>query len=275
MAIGNFIPEVWSANIIEQFHNGTILASIANRAYEGDAKAGNKIHIPGVVDVTVKDYKAGVSGSRTTAADDVASTGVDLLIDQEKAFDFFVDDIDEAQANADVMGAYTRSASAALIEDAETYLAGMLASGGTKLSGTKAITDWGSAYAALVAIRKALNAKKVPSAGRYAIVSPSFEEQLLSDASKLTSFQGVGDSTAIREGTVGRLIGMQVVTDPYLPDAKPTAIGLVPEGFAYASQIDKTESLRADNKFADRVRGLHVYGGKVIRPDAVQVYVGA
>ena len=275
MAITNFIPEVWSANIIEQFHNGTILASIANRAYEGDAKAGNKIHIPGVVDVTVKDYKAGVSGRRTTAADEVGATGVDLLIDQEKAFDFYVDDIDEAQSNADVMGAYTRSASAALIEDAEAYLAGMLVAGGTKLSGTKAITDWGSAYAALVAIRKALNAKKVPSAGRYAIVSPSFEEQLLSDASKLTSFQGVGDSTAIREGTVGRLIGMQVVTDPYLPDAKPTAIGLVPDGFAYASQIDKTESLRADNKFADRVRGLHVYGAKVIRPDAVQVYVGA
>lgn len=275
MAIENFIPEVWSANIIEQFHNGTILASIANRSYEGDAKSGNKIHIPGVVDVKVKDYKTGVSGKRTTAADDVASTGVDLLIDQEKAFDFFVDDIDDAQSNADVMGAYTRSAAAALVEDAETYLAGMLADGGTKMSGTKAIGDWGSAYAALVAIRKALNAKKVPSAGRYAIVSPSFEEQLLSDASKLTSFQGVGDSTAIREGTVGRLIGMQVVTDPYLPDSKPVAIGLVADAFVYASQIDKTESLRADNKFADRVRGLHVYGGKVIRPDAVQVYVGA
>lgn len=275
MAIENFIPEIWSANIIEQFHNGTILASIANRAYEGDAKSGNKIHIPGVVDVKVKDYNAGVSGKRTTAADEAVSTGVDLLIDQEKAFDFFVDDIDEAQSNADVMGAYTRSAAAALVEDTEAYLAGMLANGGTKMSGVKAITDWGSAYAALVAIRKALNAKKVPSAGRYAIVSPSFEEQLLSDASKLTSFQGVGDSTAIREGTVGRLIGMQVVTDPYMPDSKPAAIGLVADAFVYASQIDKTESLRADNKFADRVRGLHVYGGKVVRPDAVQVYVGA
>mgnify|MGYP000964479551 FL=1 len=275
MAIENFIPEVWSANIIEQFHNGTILASIVNRSYEGDAKSGNKIHIPGVVDVKVKDYKAGVSGKRTTAADEVASTGVDLLIDQEKAFDFFVDDIDEAQSNADVMGAYTRSAAAALVEDAEAYLAGMLAAGGTRISGAKAVTDWGSAYAALVTIRKALNAKKVPSAGRYAIVSPSFEEQLLSDASKLTSFQGVGDSAAIREGTVGRLIGMQVITDPYLPDTKPTAIGLIADGFVYASQIERTESLRADNKFADRVRGLHVYGGKVIRPAAVQVYVGA
>ena len=64
-------------------------------------------------------------------------------------------------------------------------------------------------------------------------------------------------------------------TRPYLPDSKPTAIGLVAEGFVYASHIDNTESLRADNKFADRVRGLHVYGGKVVRPDAVQVYVGA
>ena len=54
-----------------------------------------------------------------------------------------------------------------------------------------------------------------------------------------------------------------------------TAAGIYTPSLAFISQVNKTESMRAENKFADRVRGLHVYGGKITRPTAVQVFKAA
>ncbi|WP_244278051.1 hypothetical protein [Gordonia westfalica] len=72
-----------------------VFAALLDRQYEGVATKGNTVHIPGVVAPAIKDYKA---NNRTTSADAITDTGVDLLIDQEKNFDFKVDDIDAAQS---------------------------------------------------------------------------------------------------------------------------------------------------------------------------------
>ena len=79
MSIENFIPEVWASSILENFHNQAVVTGLTNREYEGQLTSGSKIHIPGIVDVAVKDYKTGVlkdSGGnpipRTTAPDAVA-----------------------------------------------------------------------------------------------------------------------------------------------------------------------------------------------------------
>ena len=85
MAATKFIPEIWSAYILEQYRAKNIFANLLDRKYEGEATKGNTIHIPGVVAPAVKDYKA---NNRTTTADDITDTGVDLLINQEKNFDF-------------------------------------------------------------------------------------------------------------------------------------------------------------------------------------------
>lgn len=69
MSTTNFIPEIWSASVLENFHENTMLTSLANREYETDLVQGYKVHIPGIVDVQVKDYKTGVTGARTTKAD--------------------------------------------------------------------------------------------------------------------------------------------------------------------------------------------------------------
>ena len=60
MSTSHFIPEVWAASILENFRNKAVLTGLANRDYEGDLKAGNTVHIPGIVDIQVKDYKTGV-----------------------------------------------------------------------------------------------------------------------------------------------------------------------------------------------------------------------
>ena len=268
MTLQHFIPELWSASILENFRRDTVLVGMANREYEKAFTAGSKIHIPGIVDVKVKDYKTGaVTGTggvkvpRTTIPDAVESTGIEITIDQEKAFDFLVDDIDAAQANQS-LDAYTKSAAAALVEDAETFLTAMLASKGTAVTGIANPTDWASAYAAILKLRGKLSAEKIPAMDRV----------LLSDGSKLTSFDKSNMTEGLREATIGRLLGFDVVTSPWLDNTKPMAIGFHKPSVAYVSQVEKTESMRAEQTFADRVRGLHVYGGAVLRPKAVQVF---
>ena len=281
MSTQHFIPEIWASSILENFHNQAVVTGLTNREYEGQLTSGSTIHIPGIVDVAVKDYKTGVlkdSGGnpipRTTAPDTVSDTGIDLVVDQEKSFDFLVDDIDRAQSKYS-FDAYTASAATGLVEDAETFLTAKIATGGTALSGVTDPTDWASAYAVALKIRGALTAAKVPQTQRVLLINAAFEQFFLSDGSKLTSFDKVNTAAGLREATIGRILGFDVVTTPWLDNSKATAIGLWTPAVAYVSQISKTEGGRAENTFADRVRGLHVYGAGVLRPTAVQVYKAA
>ena len=267
MSTSHFIPEVWAASIMENLHDQAVLTGMANREYEGQLTTGSTIHIPGIVDVKVKDYKKGVVSDggggtrpRTTAPDTLSDTGLDLVVDQEKSFDFLVDDIDRAQSRYS-FDAYTRSAATGLVEDAETFLT--------------APTDWATAYDVVLGLRGLLTDAKVPQSDRTLLVNAAFERFLLSDGSKLTAFDKSNTTDGLREATIGRLIGFDVVTTPWLDNAKPTAIGLWKPALAYVSQIDRTEGMRAQDSFADRVRGLHVYGGGVLRPTAVQVFKAA
>src|SRR5699024_9134875 len=121
--------------------------------------------------------------------------------------------------------------------------------------------------------RKALNKANAPMVGRVLIANSEFEGLLLGADSKLTAADVSGDNAGLRAATVGQILGFRVVTSDALPDADaPAFIALHVRAAAFVSQLDKVEALRADNKFADRVRGLHVYGGKVVKPAGVQVF---
>ena len=281
MATSHFIPEVWAASIMENFHNQAVLTGMTNREYEGQLTTGSTIHIPGIVDVKVKDYKKGTvpdggggTKPRTTSPDTLSDTGLDLTVDQEKSFDFLVDDIDRAQSKYS-FDAYTKSAATGLVEDAETFLTTLTATKGTAATGLTSPTDWATAYDVVLSLRGLLTDVKVPQSDRTLLVNAAFERFLLSDGSKLTAFDKSNTTDGLREATIGRLLGFDVVTTPWLDNAKPTAIGLWKPALAYVSQIDKTEGMRSQESFADRVRGLHVYGGGILRPTAVQVFKAA
>ncbi|SDT90232.1 P22 coat protein-gene protein 5 [Gordonia westfalica] len=242
-----------------------MFAALLDRQYEGVATKGNTVHIPGVVAPAIKDYKA---NNRTTSADAITDTGVDLLIDQEKNFDFKVDDIDAAQS-AGSLAPYTDAAGKALVDDADKFIATMLAAGATNLSGSAPDTG-NKAFDLVKAARVALNKKNAPASGRVLVCNADFEGLLLGADSKLTSFDVSGDNNGLRNGTIGSLLGFRVLSSNNLPNnSTPGFVAFHPEAAAYVSQLDKVEALRADNSFADRLRGLHVYGGKVVRPDGV------
>ncbi|MFB9926319.1 hypothetical protein ACFORO_42500 [Amycolatopsis halotolerans] len=274
MAIKNFIPEIWNAQMLENFHESVIAAGLVNRQYEGNATSGNTVHITGVVDVKVKDYKA---NGRTTSADEVADTRVDLLIDQEKNFDFFVDDIDKAQA-AGSMDAYTRSASVGMAEDADKFIlaTGATGAGHVLPTPTTAVSTGDGAFNVIRDLRKTFNKAHIPQTQRVLLINAEFEALLEDASSKLMAANTAGDTQTLRSAHIGRLLNFDIYSTENLPNTdKAQALAFYQPAIAYVSQIEKTEGLRAQNKFADRLRGLHVYGGKVILPEAVAVWTNA
>lgn len=272
MAITNFIPELWAASMLDQWNAVNIWAPLTNREYEGILARGNTVHITGVVAPTVKDYKVGVNGNaRTTEADAISDTGIDLVVDQEKSTDFYVDDIDRVQA-AGSLQPYTEAAGYAMAEDTDKFLANLAVADGTPLSGSIPTTG-DEAFNLLRDARKALNKANVPSDGRITVCNAEFEALLLGANSKLTSADVSGDNQGLRNATIGSLLGTRVVTSNHLPAAdSPQFVMFSTRALAFVSQIDQVEAMRAQNKFADRMRALHVYGGKVIRPEGVAVF---
>lgn len=270
MAITHFIPELWEAALLERWVAENVFAALVNREYEGTATKGTTVKITGVVAPEVKDYKA---NNRTTSADPITDTGIDLLIDQEKNFDFFVDDIDRAQS-AGSFEAWTEAAGDGLVEDSDRFLAELMVDQGSTLSGS-APTTGDQAFDVFANANKVLTKNKAPRTSRVAVINAEFERLLIGADSKLTSFDTSGDTNGLRNATIGKLVGFRTVVSLHLPEEdEPQAVFFHQRAAAYVSQLAETEGMRAHDRFADRIRGLHVYGGKIIKPQGVLVFGG-
>ncbi len=268
MAVTNFIPEVWSDAVEDRWVDRGVLPNLVNRDHEGEATKGNVVHLTGILAPSVRDYKA---NGRISTPDAVSDTGWDLLIDQEKDFAFYVDDVDRAQA-AGSMDAYTEAAGDGLVTDANEFLAGLLAAGGTALPGA-APTTGDQAYDLIKTSWVRLKKAKAPDDNRILLANAEYAGMLLGADSKLTSFDTSGDTAGLRDATIGRLLQYRVVVSEDLPETDgPAFVAFHGRAASFVGQIVQVESLRAQNKFADIVRGLHVYGGVVTKPQGVQVF---
>lgn len=266
MAIDNFIPEIWAAGVTTAFTANQVVIPTLTATYSGEARKGNTVHIVGAVTPTIVDYKA---AGRVINAEALADTEVTLLIDQEKAFSVNIDDVDAVQA-AGTFDAWVTSAGRALGEDAESaVIAAMVADATDANAAAAAVTTGAEAKAALLKLRTTMSAAKVPSTGRYAVVSPAFADLLISGLSDAAQAGSAGE---LRNGLVTRLYGFDVLESALLEGT--AAIGYHEAAVAFVSQIDKVEALRNPSKFADIVRGLNVYGTKVTLADAVVKFIG-
>ena len=235
--------------------------------------------------ITIKDYT-----KNTDIADPEALTVSDqtLTISQAKYFNFQVDDVDAVQARASLMDGAMGRAAYGLAEVADKYLFSTLAAaapaGNTlgSASAPVALTAE-NVYQKLVELKLLLDKKNLPAQGRCVAVPPEVHGLMLMDQ----RFVGTGGSqaeAALQGGFIGRAAGFDI----YLSNNLPTGVGTDtaktpytkiiathPMGASYAEQILKTEAYRMESRFADGVKGLHVYGAKVLQPDAVGVLIGS
>lgn len=268
MAISNFVPEVWSSALLQNLRANLVYgqAGVINRNYEGDiSQAGDTVHITAFSDPAVRSYTKNTNITYDLLTDDTRA----LIIDQQKYFAFTVDDIDRRQALPGFVDETTTGASYNLSSAADTYLSGLMKAAVTAGNTATAVTapTASNAYTTLVGLRTILNKSNTPAQGRWVIVPPEFYALLLQD-DRFVRADASGTTAGLRNGISGRAAGFDVMesnTVPFTGDVFSVIAGH-PMATTYAEQIVKVESLRLENQFGDGVRGLHVYGAKVVRP---------
>ncbi|MFG3492998.1 N4-gp56 family major capsid protein [Streptomyces sp. NPDC047972] len=275
MAISAFKPEVWNANLLVALEKSLVYAApgVVNRDYEGDiANYGDTVHITSLADPTVGTY----TPHTDITIEDVDDTDATLLIDQSKYFAFEVDDVEKRQAfnGGRVLTEQARRAAYKLRDVADQYVAALMAAGvdaGNLIAEqTISVASTAKAYDVLVDLGTKLDEDNVPDEGRWAVVTPGFYGLLKKDS----RFVGAGDSeaAAIRaNGMVGEAAGFSIRKSNNAPNGPGAGAGkLIIAGYngavTYAEQINKTEATRKEKGFADIVKGLHLYGSKVVRP---------
>lgn len=271
MSFSSFIPEITSADLEIAYSAAQVVIPTLNRDHEGTVKVGNAVKIVGSSNPTITDYKANGREHDTKTLNPDAVT---LLIDQERAYSFLVDDIDEVQA-AGSLEPYTVEHGEALAEDAEAYVIAKMIAEGTSINiiGSAPVTVDTPAKAkkAIGTLRTALTKAKVPVADRFVVVNPAFADLLLE---ALGDVAAAGSDNELRNGQLTRQAGMTVLESPsFAEEAKPVAVAYHSKAASFVSQMTKTEALRSTTSSADIVRGLNVYGAKVTRPAGVVVFL--
>jgi len=275
MAIQNFVPEYWSAKLLTALRATAryTQAGVINRNYEGEiSQAGDTVHITSFSDPTIGDY---TKGSTTIAYPALTDATRALIIDQAKYWSFSVDDIDKRQALDGFIPEATRGAASGLSLAADEYVSGLMvaaAEGTTNDLGAETVgSSDGDAYELLVELRTVLTRAEVPADGRFVIVPPEFYGVLLKDQ-RFIDASASADAGTLRNGVVGRAAGFNVIEGTTVPETSGGAFQVIAGhsiATTYAEQIVKTEAIRLERRFEDGVRGLHVYGGKVVRPEAL------
>ena len=276
MTIRNFGPEIWSSRLLVATRKELIYASptVVNRDYECDiAESGDTDRITSVSRPSIGTY---VPGSTTITPEKLTTGQRTLLVDQSKYWAFSVDDVDKRQAKSNLIPAAMSEAAYNLADTIDQYVAGLY----TQIQVANFLNVVGSpidtyttptdAYnKVLVPLRTKLTKANVTKRGRYCVVPPEFYASLLLDERFIAADKAATDE-GLRNGFVGRAAGFDIYESNNCPvptgDTTVVQAG-VKEAVTFAEQINKTEAYRPENGFEDAVKGLALYGAKVIRPD--------
>jgi hypothetical protein len=295
---GIFIPEIWSGKLLEKFYSATVLAAIANTDYEGEIKnKGDTVHIRTRPTITIGDYEA----DQDLSIQRPSSSLVDLSIDQAKYFNLALDDVMEVQSDIDLMSMWAEDASEqmkiAVDTDVLSYLgttsdinasnrgntAGLISAdlrlgtaasplyvakeaagtgAGDSTSNDQSILDF------IVNCGQALDEQNIPESGRWMVIPAWMASMVKKSDLKDASLSGDGTSI-LRNGRLGMIDRFTLYLSNLLPtldsavDTTTVFFG-TKAALTFASQFTKMETIRSERSFSNLLRGLQVYGFKVV-----------
>jgi hypothetical protein len=261
MAVSNFIQTIWSKKILDKLELECKLVANCHREYEGDCKYAQSVKILGVGEPTIGNY---------TGADieieAMSDEGQLLTIDQAKYFAFYVDDVDKAQSVPGLPEKFQEKSVHALAVARDTFVAGLIKTG-TNVTTATALTKEAVKEAidgGIVALRE----RNFTEDGVIEI-SPAVYNVFKNELITLST----NNPEYIKKGIVGVYDGFEVImTNNLVKDGDKTYCDIRgKKAIAFAGQLEKVEACRAEKRFADIIKGLDVYGGKVIDNDRIQV----
>ena len=290
-----FLPSVYSKKVLNFFRKASVVEAITNTDYAGEISAfGDSVKIIKEPVISVSDYTRGSDTSATKLTDQELT----LVVDSAKAFKFIVDDIETNMSHVNFKEVASSSAAYALKDSYDaaviaTMFSGISSSSPDHVLGSDSATDLAAGtfdgtgnldigfgtsehdpLDVMARMSRLLDEQNVPEEGRWFVASPDFYEVLGQASSKLLSVDFNAGQGSIRNGLVssGKLRGFDMYKSNNIASTS-NAAGKCLAGHmsavATANTILSTEVIRDPSSFGDIVRGLHVYGAKVLRSEAL------
>ena len=303
---GNFAPEIFSQKVLKFFRRASVVEDITNTDYAGEIENfGDTVRIIKEPTVTVSSYTRG----SVVNAQDLADDQITMVVDNANAFAFKIDDIEERHSHVNFEALATSSGAFALKRKYDANVlqaisdgAGIAGADDASLSGGLTTTNSALGTASspidvetndaginlMLLMARTLDDQSVPEENRWFVAPPIFYEKMFQAGNKMAEVQVTGDATSpLRNGLAipGTLAGFRCYKSTALNSTAGTdqvtlsgvatdaSENIVLAGHmsstSTASHIAKTEVVRSTESFSDVIRGLHVFGRKVLRPEAV------
>ncbi len=267
MAISNFISTVWSETLIKQLDQEYIGVKNCNRDFEGEIRGkGSTVKICSVGDITISDYTKNTDLSDPQTLSDSATN---LVIDQAKSFNFQIDDVDRAQSTPKLMELAMSQAAAALAEVADKYVYSLYTGVSSDNTETVAELTEDNIVDTIIGMREKLYNNGVNSNIPLCLeVSPAVAMLIL----KAKLWTSSDNSSAMSNGALGNLVGFEVFVSPNVAvdsSGYTKCLARTKRAVAFAEQINEIEAYRPELRFADAVKGLHLYGAKIVYPKEI------
>ena len=310
---GTFIPTLWSSRLNYKFYTASVFGEIANTDWEGEIKSmGDKIVINNIPDIAISSYTVGTGLAYQVPTPSTIELTVnngkyfafqvhDVLAyqAQPKLMDVFSNDASmQMKVAIDSTTLYNTFSTGDAANKGAT--AGVKSASYNLGSDTAPVTlSASNVLSTLTALSGVLDEQNVPETDRYLVIDPVTRQVLMQ--SNLAQAQFMGDSSSmVRNGKIGIIDRFTVYVSNNLPravagSATPwlsgdgteysitSASGLKrraiiaghKSAISFAAQMNKVETVRNPSDFGDYVRGLHIFGYKVVKPQSLAVAIVA
>jgi hypothetical protein len=281
---GNFIPEIWSGKLIENFYDATVLAAISNTDYEGEIRnMGDTVNIRTTPEITIKTYVKG----QTLSVENPDKPKLQLVIDKGEYFACVEDDVDKVQSDVNMMDTWSKDASERMkIKIDQRVLTDILpdisalnkGANAGRITGNINLGTTGSAVAItktnvldyIVDMGTVLDEANAPEGDRFMVIPAKMAGMIKKSDLKDASLSG-DTSSILRNGRLGMIDRFTIYMSHNLSvsSGKFSIVAGHKMGFTFASQMTNMETIRSETTFGNIIRGLQVYGYKVVKPEAL------
>lgn len=265
MSVANFIPTIWSETLYEGLVGQCIAVKNCNREFEGDIGGiGSEVKIVGIGDVNIQNY----TPNATIGDPDILSDSVrSMSIDHARYFNFMIDDVNRVQASPKLMGAALKNAARGLANVADREVLSLHADAANSIDVTAATEE--NMIHPFIEARNILYKNNVTDASEVVFeVSPDVAARLFKDKMELLS----NNNDLLENGCLGSIMGCKVYVSGNIAVEEEggktyhRCIARTKRAIAFAQQLQKIEAYRPEGYFADAVKGLYLYGMKVVYP---------
>ncbi len=269
MGLESFTPKKWAATLFVRLRKSLVHASVVNRDYEGDIReSGDTVKINEIGPIDVSDY----TKYSDLTWQELDSYQKELLIDEQKSFSFVIDDIDMQQNMPKIRIGAMSEAGYAMADTIDQHIATRYSEAGNSV--TALTVSAGNVLQNMSDMQLALNEANVPTEGRVFPIPPFYHQLVVNAVSQGINSTGVPkvrDDGVIINGFIGHLYGFDLLLSNNVNNNATVwqMMAFTRAAITFAMALTKVEEVRIQDQFVSGVKGLQLYGSKVVRPNAM------